>query len=521
MSMLVSAAAALVATTARGEFAQAPAAVGGLPGETSSDHAEAGDPRTPGLMGIPGLQRRGGASLQIPRSLLAQTGEPASRAASAPPSTSFPEFGARRSYSIPALEILGFDFLLNRANKQFSGSSDYDVSVSSIRRNLRSGWVSDNDPYKVNQFGHPYQGSMYHGFARSAGLGYWESAGYTFAGSVAWEIAGEKTPPSRNDQVASGIAGSFLGEALFRMSSLVLEHGDGMPGFWRELTAAAISPSTGFNRLAFGDRFDPVFSSRGAPYFGRLQLGFSGATHSVQGPSTKAKNNELLADFSMEYGSPGQPGYEYTRPFDYFAFQATASSANVFENIHTRGLLVGKAYDAGPDYRGVWGIYGSYDYISPQSYRISSTALSLGTTAQWWLSQTIALQGTALAGVGYAAVGTIHGAVDGTYHYGVTPQALLALRLVFGDRTALEMTARDYLVNRAGSGGLGGNDNIARADISFTVRAYKQHSIAVKYLWNRRDATFPILGDTNQSRATLGIFYSYIGNDRFGTLDWR
>ena len=45
----------------------------------------------------------------------------------------------------------------------------------------------------------------------------------TFAGSAMWEIAGEDTLPSRNDQVASGIAGSFLGEALFRMSSLVLE----------------------------------------------------------------------------------------------------------------------------------------------------------------------------------------------------------------------------------------------------------------------------------------------------------
>ena len=30
----------------------------------------------------------------------------------------------------------------------------------------------------------------------------------------------------------------------------------------------------------------------------------------------------------------------------------------------------------GKDYRGIWGLYGSYDYISPQTFRISSTALS-------------------------------------------------------------------------------------------------------------------------------------------------
>jgi hypothetical protein len=76
------------------------------------------------------------------------------------------------SYVIPALEIIGFDFLLNRYNRRFSGSSDYDVSGASIRRNLRGPWVVDNDPFKINQFAHPYQGSLYHDAARSTGLGY-------------------------------------------------------------------------------------------------------------------------------------------------------------------------------------------------------------------------------------------------------------------------------------------------------------------------------------------------------------
>lgn len=431
------------------------------------------------------------------------------------------EFGANKSYSIPAMEILGFDFLLNRINHQSSGSSDYDVTGATIRSNLSGKWVTDNDPYQVNQFGHPYQGSMYHGFARSAGLGYWESSGYTFLGSVGWEIAGEKTRPAVNDQVASGIAGSFLGETLFRMSSLVLEQGYGMPKFWREVAAAAISPSNGFNRLAYGERFNPVFSSRGAYYYSRLQLGLSAATHNVQGTSTVYKPNEVLADYYMEYGLPGKAGYEYTRPFDYFAFQATASSANVFENILTRGMLVGRGYEKGRDFRGVWGLYGSYDYISPQTYRISSTALSLGTTDQWWLSQDIALQGTAMLGAGYAAVSTLHGGATGEYHYGVAPQALMAMRFVFGDRAALGVTAREYFVNNVGSGGTGGHDNIARADVTFTMRIAKQHSVAIKYLWNRRDATYSFLGNGTQERSTIGIFYSYEPDSSLGAVEWR
>src|SRR6185369_2601538 len=160
---------------------------------------------------------------------------------------------ASKSYVIPALEIVGFDLLLSNFNRQFSGSSDYDVSLKSIRNNLRGPWVTDNDPFSVNQFAHPYQGSLYHGAGRSMGLGYWESAALTFLGSAWWEITGEATPPARNDQIASGIAGSFLGEPLFRMSHLVGDHSS-LPPEWRPWLAAAISPPVGLNRWMFSPK---------------------------------------------------------------------------------------------------------------------------------------------------------------------------------------------------------------------------------------------------------------------------
>ena len=120
---------------------------------------------------------------------------------------------ANKSYLIPAVEIVGFDFLLNQFNRRYSGISDYDSNLNTIRHNLHSSWVDDKDPFSINQLGHPYQGSIYHGFARSAGLNYWESLGYTLAGSAFWEIAGEKVPPSKNDMISTGFGGSFLGEA--------------------------------------------------------------------------------------------------------------------------------------------------------------------------------------------------------------------------------------------------------------------------------------------------------------------
>ena len=427
-----------------------------------------------------------------------------------------------RDLLLPVYEIVGFDILVNRVNRCCgTGRDDYAVTMDSIRRNLHSSWNVDSDPFKVNQLGHPYQGSMYYGFARSAGFDFWESTGYALAGSALWEIAGEKTPPSRNDMVSTGLGGSILGEALFRMSSLVLEKGGGMNRFWRETVAAVVSPATAFNRHLQGRGPSTVFSSNGAEYYSRLQLGVMGTVQNRQGNSAASVRNEGQADFALDYGMPGKDGYAYRRPFDYFAFQATASSANLFESVMTRGLLAGRDYKEGPDYRGIWGLYGSYDYISPQTFRISSTALSLGTTGQW-RRKDLVLQGTATAGLGYAAVGTINSldaAVDRDYHYGVAPQVLLAGRAIFGDRSSLDLTLRDYFVSDVGH--RGGHDNIARADIAYTWRIKDQHAVTVKYLWNRRDASYPDIGDRGQTRGTFGVFYTLLGHDHFGAVDWK
>ncbi|MCC6967092.1 MAG: DUF3943 domain-containing protein [Nitrospira sp.] len=116
-----------------------------------------------------------------------------------------------RSYLIPAAEILAYLFLLNQFDRHFTDSK----------------WVLDNDQFSVNQFLHPYSGSVYFGLARSSGLNFWKSSLYSVAGSFLWEIGGEKTNPSINDMIATPIGGTFLGEPLFRMTNLLLESDGG------------------------------------------------------------------------------------------------------------------------------------------------------------------------------------------------------------------------------------------------------------------------------------------------------
>ena len=73
------------------------------------------------------------------------------------------------------------------------------ISIGSIRRNIKHGFVWDNDQFSTNLFAHPYHGNLYFNAARSNGLTFWESTPYAFAGSLMWEIAAEVEPPAIND----------------------------------------------------------------------------------------------------------------------------------------------------------------------------------------------------------------------------------------------------------------------------------------------------------------------------------
>jgi hypothetical protein len=433
------------------------------------------------------------------------------------------ETRAGRSYGIPALEVTGFILTLNQFNRRFIDPEVYGTNYSTFRTNVTRAQVIDTDPFAVNQILHPYQGSIYFGSARSAGLTYWESLGFTLAGSMLWETAGETGPASINDHIATGIGGTFLGEALFRMASLALKSGGGTPGFGRELGAAVISPPTGFNRLVFGNRFDAVFPSRHPATFLRLRLGGSlTVRRGDQGVSSTVNRKEVTGDLSLAYGLPGKPGYGYTRPFDYFDFQLTfVDSSYSVENTMTRGLLLGKKYALGDAYRGIWGLYGSYDYISPQVFRVSTTALSLGTTAQWWLSRAVALQGTALGGIGFGAAGTIAGAGERDYHYGTTPQGLLALRFILGNVAMLDFTGRGYYVSGTGSPETQGWERIARGNASVTVRVHGRHALGLQYVASQRDAHYPGLVDRHQTVGTVSLAYNYLGDTHFGAVEWR
>ncbi|MBA4421978.1 MAG: DUF3943 domain-containing protein [Syntrophus sp. (in: bacteria)] len=437
---------------------------------------------------------------------------------------------AGKSYLIPALEIPTFIFLLNGLDRLVyfdeieGGEKEYNSTLSTTWEHLVHGrWGIDQDNFFMNQFLHPYQGVIFHGIARSNGLSYWESSAYTLAGSFLWELAGETTPPSVNDLIASGIGGSFFGEPLFRMANLLLESDGGKPGFWHELGAALLSPPVGFNRLVFGERSKSLFPSHDPATFLRLRIGVNLNTNRDNDRKFGAVNSsQVTADGIMDYGLPGKPGSRYTRPFDYFhfAFSAIDRGEKPIENVMIHGLLWGNTHEAGNSYRSVWGLYGGYDYLSPDVFRVSSTSVSFGTTFQWWLVREVALQGSVLGGIGYAAAGSIAGPGERDYHYGVTPQGLLALRLIFGDRAMLDLTGHEFYVSSMGATE-SGTENIVRLNAGLTVRIYDRHALGVRYIVSNRDMNYSNLAERHQTMGTYSLFYTFLSDTKFGAVEWR
>ncbi len=232
------------------------------------------------------------------------------------------------------------------------------------------------------------------------------------------------------------------------------------------------------------------------------------------------------ADFSIDYGLPGKPGYRYLRPFDYFHFEVSGliEGRENYQNIMTRGMLFGKPYEPSADTRGIWGLYGSYDYLSPQVYRFSTTAASLGTTAQWWVWPTVALQGTGMVGIGYGSAGTITPQSDEPdYHYGATPQGLLALRLIIGKRFLFETTGREYYISSIGANKAPGSEHINSLNAAFLVRLFAGHALGVHYLVSHRSARYTggALAPRSQTVETLTLTYNYIWDHHFGAVSWN
>lgn len=253
--------------------------------------------------------------------------------------------------------------------------ADYSrISPSTMADNFREGWEWDADAFPTNQFGHPYQGGLYHAGARATGFGFWASLGYTALGSWQWEMFMETERPSYNDLITTTVGGAILGEVLFRLAATLLDDSsEGSERAAREGGALAISPIYGFNRLLNGDAKHAGLPPLRPPVALRLALGFDNFRHSE---ATEGLRN-LGLDARVVYGRFDDDGEPF-KPFDWFSL---AAGLNYWHpdfqaaDLDMTGLLARWGFPCGKRNECVVGPSMHYDYYRTPVFSVGTSTI--------------------------------------------------------------------------------------------------------------------------------------------------
>lgn len=356
----------------------------------------------------------------------------------------------RQNLLLPILESEALHFILAASNnlllREHFAQLSWDSTLSHF--DGRRPWEADVDQFVINQVGHPVQGALSFTAARSSGINFWVSTIYPFMSSLTWELFFEIDAPSWNDQVTTPIGGIFLGEVMHRTSLLVL-HSDA-PEWLRVLGAFLLNPMGQLNRVMLDGELDAQ-DVEGMPHVFAMVGGGVNLGTAFRDPNTL----EIIRSFSPQanvqaritYGLPGDPAFKYDAPFSHFDLDVNVSFPGVpVSAFFMRGLLAGRQFGSGST-RGVWGVFGQYDFSAASLVRISSVGFGLGTSLQAVLPANLTLQlSGVISGVPMALAGSL-GLEEGVYrdyHIGPGGQATLEARLIWNDRFWIRVVGRTW-----------------------------------------------------------------------------
>lgn len=428
---------------------------------------------------------------------------------SEPSTTADDELGQDANYWLPAAESVAFNIAMNLV--VLVGGADYaKISLSSMSANIRHGFEWDTNLFNTNQIRHPYQGATYFNLARSSGLPFWTSAGYTFMGSLMWELLMETEKPSYNDQVMTSYGGTLLGEGMYRLSEGLRWKS---PSMWHEVAASLVSPASAFNRHVFRRR---SLLESPPPLFASLRVGHSSfSLESADGLELEAGLGQLHVGFVASYGLPGVPSFEPKRPMDHFDLVADLSIAQrrVVGTLFLRGLLYGRSF-GGDRLRGMWGLFGNYDYFSPSLVRVAAAGAGPGTTMQLRLSRRSFLQATYVASFApVAAAGIVEGVGSRDYHFGPGTSQIAELRLGTEHLGALTLTNRSFAVFDVATDEYSA---VSYGSLSGQIKVWRNHGLGFEVIAStRRESEQDEFVDTG---AQLLLFYSLLSDTSFGAV---
>lgn len=432
-----------------------------------------------------------------------------SETAAVAPTTTPDAAEASPNYWLPALESIAFNIAMNRISL-WGGAQFADISLGTMKDNITGGFVWDNDLFNTNQIRHPYMGSTYFALARSSGHGFWASSAYTFMGSLMWELLMENEPPAYNDQVSTAYGGMLLGEGLYRLGEGLLWRSSSP---WAEVAASLLSPGTGFNRHVMRQR---SLLHPPAPMFTALRLGHNSFTLTkADGVALERGLGQIHVGFVGSYGLPGDPKFTPTKPMDHFDMVADLSIAErrVIGTLFIRGLLYGRSF-GGDRLRGLWGLFGSYDYFSPSNVRVAAVGAGPGVSMQLRLGRKSFLQGSyLLSAIPVAAAGVTSLVGERDYHFGPGASQVTELRLGRADTGMLTLTNRSFGVFDTSTDTI---EVITFGSLSGQFKVWRRHGLGFELIAStRRDSSDKKFLDTG---GQVRVFYTLLSDPSFGAV---
>jgi len=310
----------------------------------------------------------------------------------------------RKHFWTAAGEMVLLEALPAIYNRYVADEDFAHISWHTVSENFKAGFGFDSDHFNINQSSHPLHGSLYFNAARSNGYDYWESALFTAAGSVVWELAMENTRPSVNDLVNTTLGGMTRGEVSHRLAAVIRDNmASGSDRFWRELGAAVIDPVGAFTRLVQGDMVRDFPNPEE-----RYPDGFSvtadfGYRH-VNGAAENA--DQALVSLTARYGDPFTGDIE--KPFDSFwgALDLNFPGGDAISRIEERGVLKGwELTDRTASARHVFGFSQEYEYFNNHAEVFGAQVLGAGLLSRYavgknlFLVTDVSLLGMPLAGI--------------------------------------------------------------------------------------------------------------------------
>lgn len=288
-------------------------------------------------------------------------------------------------------------FTYNRfiANTDFSH-----ISFKSIGHNLNpTSWTWDSDIFRTNQFGHPYQGSLYFSAFRTNGYTFWQSVPAAFAGSYMWETAGENEPPSPNDFINTSFGGIVLGEMTYRLSNKLINNRQ--RGFKRQVNEVfgfIINPMNGLNRILDG-KWGRVYgnpaerdSSKVGAEFDLGVRSYGSTTGVINAPNPKGKTG-WFGRVKLFYGNRYK---DYRTPFSNIYINAEFSNddSSKVNLISVYGSLAGWEIKSNKELQHLAVLSANYDYIDNEAFFYGAQSVKINLFSQYKLSKKVEISTT-------------------------------------------------------------------------------------------------------------------------------